>query len=118
MLEALLFVDEAKLTEPVSGTSGYAEGFAKQGTRDKEGRSLRDFDLRTRMFKYPCSYLIESPAIAALPAELQEYLWPQLDRILRGEEKSEKYGHLSAEDRRAIREILLETQPQITRNWK
>jgi hypothetical protein len=118
LLEALLFVDEAKLTEPVSGTSGYAETFTKQGTRDKQGRSLRDFDLRTRMFKYPCSYLIESPAIAALPAELQEYLWAQLDRILRGEGDPQKYAHLSAEDRRAIREILLETQPQMTRDWK
>ncbi len=118
LLEALLFVDEAKLTEPVSGTSGYAAAFAKQGTRDKQGRSLREFDLRTRMFKYPCSYLIESPTIAALPPELQEYLWPQLDRILRGEEKSEKYSHLSPEDRRAIREILIETQPRIAKDWK
>jgi len=117
LLEALLFVDEAKLTEPVSGTSGYTEMFAKQGTRNARRRSLRDFDLRTRMFKYPCSYLIESPTIAALPAELQEYLWPQLDRILRGEETSEKYAHLSAADRRAIREILVETQPRITREW-
>lgn len=118
LLEALLFVDEAKLTEPVSGTSGYAEAFVKRGTRDKQGRSLRDFDLRTRMFKYPCSYLIESPTIAALPAELQEYLWAQLDRILRGEGDPKKYAHLSAADRRAIREILLETQPRITKDWK
>ncbi len=118
LLDALLFVDEAKLTEPVSGTSGFAEVFAKQGTRDRQGRSLRDFDLQSRMFKYPCSYLIESPTIAALPEELQEYLWAQLDRILRGEEKSEKYAHLSAEDRRAIREILLETLPAVTKNWK
>lgn len=118
LLEALLFVDEAKLTEPVSGTSGYTEAFAKQGTRDSKGRSLRDFDLQTRMFKYPCSYLIESPTIAALPAELQEYLWAQLDRILRGEGDPKKYAHLSAADRRAIREILLEMQPRITKQWK
>ena len=119
LLEALLFVDEAKLTEPVSGTSGFAEAFSKQGTRDRQGRSLRDFDLRTRMFKYPCSYLIGSPTIAALPAELQEYLWAQLDRILRGEEKDQKkYAHLSAADRRAIREILLQTLPAVTKNWK
>jgi hypothetical protein len=119
LLEALLFVDEAKLSESVSGTSGYATTFVKQGPRDKQGRSLRDFDLKTRMFKYPCSYLIASPTITALPAELQDMLWAQLDRILRGEEQDkQKYAHLSAADRQAIREILLETLPAVTKNWQ
>ena len=40
-LRCLLFTEEAPLTEPVAGTSSYAQDFAKMGPRDKQGRSLR-----------------------------------------------------------------------------
>ena len=63
----MLFLDEAPLTGPVKGNAGYAEWFAAQGPRDGKGRSLRDFDLTRRLFKYPCSYLIYSEAFDALP---------------------------------------------------
>lgn len=54
----MLFVDEAPLTGPVKGGSGFAEAFAARGPRDGKGRSLRDFALRRRLFRYPCSYMI------------------------------------------------------------
>lgn len=117
LLEALLFTDEAKLTDRVSGTSGFAETFSKQGKRDRRGRSLRDFDLTTRMFKYPCSYLIDSPSFAALPAELREYVWQRLDKILRNEDTAKPWAHLTSDDRKAIREILLETAA-VPANWR
>ena len=75
LIEALLFVDEAKLTEPIKGTSGYAEEFAAAGPRDAQGRSLRDLDLTRRLLKYPCSYLIYSEAFNALPTESRDYVW-------------------------------------------
>ena len=52
LVQCLLFVDEAPLTDPVQGTSGFAKLFEAIGPRDKKGRSLRDFDLHRRMFKY------------------------------------------------------------------
>ncbi len=55
----MLFADEQNLL-PVQGTSPFAENFAKDSPRDPQGRSLRDLDLTTRLFKYPCSYLIYS----------------------------------------------------------
>jgi hypothetical protein len=61
------FIDEAKLTDRVTGASGFAERFSSIGPRDK-GRSLRELDLNRRLMKYPCSYLIHSPAFDALPA--------------------------------------------------
>ncbi len=113
LIDALLFVDEAPITAPIQGTSGYAESFAKQGPRDSKGRSLRDLDLTKRMFKYPCSYLIYSEAFDALPEEMNEFLRRQFDEILTGKDTSKKFLHLSASDRAAILEILKETKPNL-----
>ncbi len=68
----MLFRDEAKLGAPVAGTSPFAAEFAARGPRDRKGRSLREFDLKTRLFRYPCSYMIYSPAFRALPPILRE----------------------------------------------
>jgi len=111
LVEAILCVDEAPLTEQLSGTSGYAEWFASQGPRDKKGRALRDFDMQRRMFCYPCSYLVYSESFRALPVEMREYVWERLGKILSGEDSSEKFAHLSAADRQAIKEILRDTMP-------
>ena len=45
VVKYLLFVDEAKLQAPIAGTSGFAKEFAARGLKDKQGHSLRDFDL-------------------------------------------------------------------------
>ncbi len=105
LVEALLFVDEAKLTEPIKGTSGYAEQFSAPGPHDSQGRSLRDLDLTTRLLKYPCSYLIYSEAFDGLPGESLDYVWQRLFDILSGQDQSEKFAHLSQDDRKAILEI-------------
>jgi hypothetical protein len=67
LVKYLLFTDEAPLTAPVTGASGFAEEYQKAGIRDKKGRSLRDLDMKTRLLKYPCSPLIYSEAFRALP---------------------------------------------------
>ena len=74
LLEYMLFRDETPLKGPVKGTSDFATQFERNGTRDSKGRSLRQFDLKTRLFKYPCSYLIYSDAFDALPSEMKLYL--------------------------------------------
>src|SRR4029079_19163120 len=99
LLEYLLFSGEAELTAPIQGTSGFAEGFAQLGPRDRQGRSLRDFDLTNRLFKYPCSYLIYSPSFAALPHEVKDYLFGRMREVLSGQDQSDKFTHLSAADR-------------------
>ena len=58
----MLFSGEAVLTDPVAGTSGFAADFVKQGPRDRQGRSLRDLDLKKRLIRYPLSYVIYSPS--------------------------------------------------------
>lgn len=113
LLAAMLFSGEAPLTGPMKGTSGFAEEFAAAGHRDTAGRSLRDFDLTRRMFRHPCSYLIESAAFRALPPEMKDYLGTRLGSILAGEDTSGKFAHLSADDRVAIRDLLLSLDPEV-----
>ncbi|MCA9010079.1 MAG: hypothetical protein KDB01_10050 [Planctomycetaceae bacterium] len=113
LVEALLMVNEAKLTESVKGTSGFTEAFAKSGPQDPQGRSLRDLDLNTRLFKYPCSYLIYSEAFDGLPIESRDYIWQRLHDVLSGADQSEKFAHLSPDDRQAILEILRATKANL-----
>jgi hypothetical protein len=118
VVEHLLFSDEARLTDRVEGTSRFAAEFAGRGPRDRLGRSLRDFDLRSRMFRYPCSYLIYSRAFDSLPAEVKEYVYRRLWDVLGGRETGKEFAHLTTEDRRAILEILRDTKPDLPGYWK
>jgi hypothetical protein len=115
MLQYMLFVEEAELKHPVSGTSGFAEVFQKSGARDDKGRSLRDLDLKTRLFLYPCSFMIYSEAFDNMPAIVRERLYHRLQQVLSGEDKSPQYSKLSETDRKAILEILKETKPEFAK---
>jgi len=94
----MVFADEVKLTDPVVGSSSFVKDFEALGPRDKKGRSLREFDLKTRMFRYPCSYLIYTPAFDALPAEIQSRVYRKMAKLM------------NADDRRAVFEILAATK--------
>jgi hypothetical protein len=118
LVRYLLFTDEAPLTDPVKGDSDFAEEFAARGPRDSKGRSLRDFDLHTRLFKYPCSYLIYSADFDALPSPAKEYVYRRLFEVLTGREQGPEFAKLTGEDRRAILEILVATKPGLPSEWK
>lgn len=105
----LLFADEAPLPAAVSASSGFAKAFAAQGPRDAAGRSLRELDLKRRLFKYPCSFLIYSQAFERLPEPLKKRIFARLDGVLAGKDPDAGFAALSAEDRKAVREILAAT---------
>ncbi len=117
LVEVLLLVDEAPLSEPISGTSGYTEWLNAAGKRDSKGRSLRDLDLTHRLFRYPCSYLIHSQAFDDLPDEMRTYVWRRLWYVLSGNDPSPKFAHLSHADRVAIIEIIRDTKPGLPNYW-
>ncbi|MCB1321603.1 MAG: hypothetical protein KDK34_15215, partial [Leptospiraceae bacterium] len=124
LLRYILFLDEAELAGPVKGTTDYQAWFEKQGKRDAQGRSLKDFDLKTRLFRYRLSYLIYTDSFNKMPA-------PARLRILR-----EVYAFLNATDaeleqawdiipsrfplseRQAIQQIVAETLPDLPDFWK
>jgi len=109
-LAYMLFVDEAPMREPIVGVSTFTETFPKRGPRDHKGRSLRDFDLKTRLFRYPLSYMIYTPSFRALPDAVRGRLMARLDEVLTGKDQSPKFARLTAEGRRNILEILRDTQ--------
>lgn len=118
LVAGLLFSGEVKLTDTVEGTSGFAEEFAARGPFDRKRRSLREFDLETRLMKYPCSFLIYSQAFDALPREGKQVVYEKLLAVLSGQDTREEYHHLSAADRRAILEILLATKKDLPESWR
>lgn len=114
----MLFADEARMHDPMSGVSTFTKTFAERGPRDKQGRSLRDFDLQTRLFRYPLSYMIYDAAFDALPEPAKAQVYRKLFDVLTGKDSSERYSRLSAPDRQAILEILRDTKPDLPDYWR
>jgi hypothetical protein len=114
----MLFTDEAKLTAPVQGDSKFAEEFAASGPRDRRGRSLRQFDLTSRIFRYPCSFMIDEPVFAGLPAQAKSRLYRRLWQVLSGEDESPAFARLTREGRESVLQILLDTHPDLPEFWR
>jgi hypothetical protein len=117
-LRYLLFTEEAPLTAPVSGDPQYTKDFLANSRRDSKGRSLRDLDLHTRMFRYPCSYLIYAEAFDSMPAVMRDRLLQRLYDILTGHDPDPQFAKIAATDRQAILEILRETKPNLPDYWR
>jgi hypothetical protein len=111
LVDYLLFIDEAPLPGPVHGRSGFAQRFAAGGP-------LRQLDLETRLLRYPCSYMIYSPAFDSLPEQARSAIYQRLWEILSGAEKDKRYARLSITDRQAIVEILRATKPGLPRYFR
>ncbi len=113
VLKYLLFVEEAKFAAPIVGTSKFTAEFSARGDKDKQGRSLRDFDLQTRLFRHPCSYLIYSEAFDALPKPALDLLYRKLWLVLTGQAQEKAFAGLSSADRKAVLEILRATKKNL-----
>jgi hypothetical protein len=118
LVQAMLFCEETPLADKITGSPSFAKDFTARGPRDPAGRSLRDFDLTKRLFKYPCSFLIYSDSFKALPAPAKTQMYHRLLEVLSGRETRKEFAHLSNEDRKAIREILAATVPDLPGEWK
>lgn len=113
LVRYLLFADEVPL--PASGVTGdteFKKDFAAGARATAGGASLRDLDLRTRLMRHRCSYMIYSPAFTGLPPLLKAEVFRHLDAALGGNgATSDDFAYLSAEEKRAILTILRETIP-------
>ena len=117
MVGYMLFVDEEPLKQPVVGVSTFTKTFAERGPRDAKGRSLRDFDLRTRLFRYPLSYMVYSAAFDGMPEIVRERVYQRLYDVLTGKDKSQAFAGISAADRQAVIEIVRATKPKLPEYW-
>lgn len=112
LFRAMLFVDEARLEHPVRGTSSFAEDFEARGPRDASGRSLRELDLETRLFRHPLSYLIYTPSFDALPAFARAYVYDGILEALTTDALPDAFRHLADVDRGAVLALLEATKPE------
>jgi hypothetical protein len=75
---------------------------------------LYELDLHQRLMKYPCSYLIYSPAFDALPLRAKNPIYRRLWDVLSGQERDARYqSALSRADRQSIVEILKDTKKDL-----
>jgi len=100
-VDYLLFLDEVPLNGKIQGTSRFTEEFASQGPKDSKGRSLRQLDLEHRLMRYPCSYMIYSPAFGGMPPTAKKAIYARMREVL---------DRFTATDRNAILEILHDTK--------
>ncbi len=111
LVRGLLFSGEAPLEQPVAGTTAFATEFVARGPWDTRKRSLRQFDLQKRLFRYPCSFLVYSEAFDTLPAPAKEYVYRRFGEILSEKDQTKPFAHLTAADRSALLQILRDTKP-------
>jgi hypothetical protein len=109
-------LDEAmgRLEAPVRGVSTFAATFAARGPRDGQGRSLRDFDLERRVFRYPLSFMIYSTFFDALPDRVRVAVYRRVYDRLTGAGEVSGY---TASERAAAVEVLRATKPALPAFW-
>jgi len=117
LVRYLLFADEAKLPSGgITGDAQFSADFQEKRRATKSGLSLKDLDLKTRMFKHRCSYMIYTPQWQRLPSILKDRVYAGMKAALSG--KSRDYAYLTAPERLAIVSILRETLPDLPADWR
>lgn len=119
LVRYLLFTDEPALpTGGVTGDAAYTRDFLAARHADAHGKSLRDLDLRTRLFQHRCSYMIYSPSFTGLPADMKDRVLRRLRAALAEDSASNPLSrHLSVTEKRAIKNILRATLPGLPADW-
>lgn len=110
LARAMLFIGEAPLTAKVQGSTTFSADFTRRGPFDKQGRTLRAFDLEKRLFRYPMSFLIYSESFDALPPTAKREVYARLWTLLLGRDPLPDV-QMPASDRSAIADILTATKP-------
>jgi hypothetical protein len=119
VLEALLFKDEAALPEGgIEGDPAFQSAFTGRAPQTADGRSLKDFQLLNRLFKYRCSFMIYSLTFRHLAAPLKKTVLQRLSAVLTGADTSETFSYLPIKERTHILSILAATLPHAPKSWK
>ncbi len=106
----LLFADEAPLPSGgIRPDPTYQDEFLCARRTNRDGNSLKDLDLTTRLFKYRCSYMIYCPVFEGLPGILKSRIYERLRQALADSNSDREFGYLPAGEKHAIRDILRAT---------
>jgi hypothetical protein len=112
IVESMLFAGATPFKEPIKGDTDFTAVFSAGGKRDPQGRSFKELDLKTRLLRYPMSYVVYSDSFLKMPDGVKEYVYRRFVEVLTGKDTTETFAHLSASDRQAILEILKATHPE------
>jgi hypothetical protein len=114
----LLFADEVPLPAGgVEGDAAFRKDFLSTRKAAPGGASLKDFDLRTRLFRHRCSYMIYSPVFTGLPAVMKQAIYRRMSEALSTTRPDREYNYLSAIEKQLIRGILKATLPDLPAHW-
>jgi hypothetical protein len=114
----LLFAEEAPLTGAgIEGDPAFKVDFLRSRRTAANGSSLKDFDLRTRLFKHRCSYMIYSPVFQGLPPDFKQRIYRRLKGALDAAKPDPEYAYLPGTEKQAIRAILKATVPDLPATW-
>jgi hypothetical protein len=111
LLEAMFFVDEAPFPAPIDGAKRTMVDFVKQGPRDANQQTLRQLDLRTRLFRYRLSFLVHSAGFKQLPIQARSYCWIRIKAALTNP-NDRLTTKLDPSERKTIHEILQATEAE------
>jgi hypothetical protein len=123
LLEAMFFVDEAPFPAPIDGNKRTMMDFVKQGPRDANQQTLRQLDLRTRLFRYRLSFLVHSLGFKGMPIQARTYCWIRIKAAL-ANAADRLTVKLDENERKTIHEILQATEQEYRdaaadlRQWK
>lgn len=113
----LLFADEARLPASVEGDPAFKSDFLRTRRVSKGGASLKDFDLKSRLFKHRCSYMIYSSVFQGMPVEMKLRVYAKLSAALDTRRPDPAFAYLPAEEKANIHRILKETLNDLPKNW-
>ncbi len=111
LADYLLFAGEVPPSVPLIPLQGFVERLESRTPTDRHGRSFGQLDLVRRLLRYPCSYMVYSEAFDGLAPSVKDAVYRRMVDILSGHDGGAARPRLTAEDRRAILEILRDTKP-------
>jgi hypothetical protein len=114
----LLFADEVPLPAGgVAGESAFKADFLRTRHAGPQGAALKDFDLKTHLFRNRCSYMIYGAAFTGLPAEFKQRVYHRLGEALDVAHPDAEYAYLPDAEKKTIRDILRETLKDLPVGW-
>jgi hypothetical protein len=117
VVDRLLFRGAAPLPTGIVAGGEFEKMFARAVPRTRAGQSLGDLRLAGQLFAHRCSHMIYSAMFRALPDSLRFRIIDRLHAALTGTDPKDRYAYLPAEEKTRIREILMETHPELRLRW-
>lgn len=118
LVKYLLFADEVSLAgHQVSPSQDYMSDFSRNRKANAEGESLKDFDLKSRLFKNRLSYMIYSEAFEGAPQSMKDRIYARLWTILSPDEPVDGYDYFDDGERARILSILSATKSDLPAEW-